>query len=370
MEVDTKMLLRCRCTGSSRSNLERMCQRRLVLYVAMIAILVSCRYSNAAEGTRSTVAKTVLAYYEAANSKAALISFHRHFDELSTDTYNIDRAGNLSGSIPDDAIGFASGHDIASYLAISNWGRKDFSPAIAHAVLGSHVAQAKAIENILSVLSAHGYAGVNIDFESVPAGDRDRFSGFLDSLAKQVHASGFKLIVSVPAEQADNPSDAWTGAFDYIAIAKASDLVQLMTYDEHGPWGPPGPVAGDDWVLETVKFATAVVPKQKLSLGLPAYGYDWNLTAKTGAQIHWNEIPSLLSKTKTTPQRDLKSNAPHFSYTAADGARHEVWYEDAVSIAAKAGYAVTYDLKGVNEFALGFENQGFWDAVCLGLDPH
>jgi spore germination protein len=370
MEEVTTEHLGCPCTGGRRSSIERMCRGRLVVYLAMIAILASCRHSYAAEATHPAAAKTVLAYYEVTDSKAALMVFHRHIDELSTDTYNIDSAGNLSGSIPDDAIGFASGHHIASYLAISNWGRKDFSAAIVHTILGSPAAQAKAIENILSALSAHGYAGVNIDFESVPASDRGRFSSFLGSLAQRIHASGFKLIVSVPAEQADNPSDAWTGAFDYRAIAKASDLVQLMTYDEHGPWGPPGAVAGDDWVLETVKFATTVVPKQKVSLGLPAYGYDWNLTAKTGVQVHWNEIPSLLSKTRTTPQRDLKSNAPHFSYTAADGARHEVWYEDAVSIAAKAGYAVTFDLKGVNEFALGFENQEFWDAVCQGLDPH
>ena len=44
-----------------------------------------------------------------------------------------------------------------------------------------------------------------------------------------------------------------------------------------------------------------------------------------------------------------------------------MWYEDAQSIPLKSTLAVTYNLAGVSVFALGFEDQTFWEAVSAGL---
>ncbi len=313
--------------------------------------------------------KTVLTYYEDANSANALLSFYGNISQMSTDTYAINGRGNLSGYAPKSSIKFASAHNISSYVAISNWGTTDFSPSIAHTIVSNASVQSKAITNMLKLLKAQGYVGVNIDFESVNASDRNGFNKFIANLSQKMHAAGHTVIVSVPAEQADNPSDSWIGAFDYQALGQSADVLQVMTYDENGPWGPPGPVAGNDWVLQTVQFSTGVVAPEKLSLGLPAYGYDWNLTAGTGVQVFWNQIPALISSTGATPLRDASSGAPYFDYTASDGSNHEVWYEDATSISTKAQYAVTYKLLGISEFALGYEDQNFWNAVEIGLQP-
>lgn len=339
--------------------------KRLLLSTPIL--LASCCLGAPSARPKTTIGKTILAYYERGNSNAALQTFAGYISQMSADTYGIDVAGNISGSAPRSAIAFATAHNIPSYFAISNWGGTDFSPSIAHAVLNSPSAQQTAISGILKIVPARGYAGVNIDFESLNATDRVAFSNFIKHLSQRMHAAGYTVIVSVPAEQADNPSDGWIGAFDYKALGRSADLLQLMTYDEHGPWGKPGPVAGNDWVLRTVQFAVHVVPRKKLSLGLPAYGYDWNLTAKTGVQISWNKIPTLIASTQAKPTRDAISNAPYFDYTASDGSHHEVWYEDETSIATKARYAVAYHLVGVNMFALGFEDQKFWDAVLQGL---
>ena len=77
----------------------------------------------------------------------------------------------------------------------------------------------------------------------------------------------------------------WRGAYDIAAIAKYVDLVCLMTYDQHTRWTEPGPVAGWDWTVENLNYALKVVPKEKLSLGIPLYGYHWY----TGAPIKENE---------------------------------------------------------------------------------
>jgi spore germination protein len=218
------------------------------------------------------------------------------------------------------------------------------------------------------VLATYGYTGVNIDFEAVPHRDRAEFTAFIRELATAMRAAGYLTVVSVPAELQDDPNDSWAGAFDFKALAPNVDILQLMTYDENGPWGPPGPVAGLDWVLPCVQFAVSVVPSAKISLGIPAYGYDWNLTKNTGVQVYWRQIPALITKSGAVPQWDVTSSSPYFTYTSANGSNHVVWYEDAQSIPLKSALTETYNLMGVSVFALGYEDQTFWEAITAGFN--
>ncbi len=67
----------------------------------------------------------------------------------------------------------------------------------------------------------------------------------------------------------------WRGVFDLQALAASVDLLCLMTYDQHTRYTVPGPVAGWGWTLENMRYALQYVPKEKLSLGIPLYGYHW-----------------------------------------------------------------------------------------------
>jgi spore germination protein len=311
--------------------------------------------------------RTVMAYYENSASGDALQSFASYIDQLPTDTFAIDAKGKTSGTAPVAALVFARSKGMQTFATVSNFGASDFVPAIAHAIVNSPNIRAKAIRNMLATVRTYGYSGINVDFESVPREDRAAFTRFVHDVARSMRAAGYLTAVSVPAERKDDPNDSWTGAFDFKALSRDVDVLQLMTYDEHGPWGAPGPVAGLDWVEACAQFAASVVPSRKISLGIPAYGYDWNLTNKTGAQIHWNQIPALIASVSAAPKWDAASSSPYFSYTGTDGSNHVVWYEDLESIPPKSKLAVTYSLAGISAFALGFEDRKFWDAVSSGL---
>jgi spore germination protein len=68
----------------------------------------------------------------------------------------------------------------------------------------------------------------------------------------------------------------------------------------------------------------------------------------------------------------VSSSSPYFTYTSPSGASHVVWYENTQSIPLKSQLAVTYNLMGVSVFALGYDDQTFWEALSTGLgtDPH
>ncbi len=109
------------------------------------------------------------------------------------------------------------------------------------------------------------------------------------------------------------------------------------------------------------------MPAAKISLGLPAYAYDWDLTAGTGTSVDWKTIPALIARTGAAPVWDARSSSPHFSYTAGNGHKHVVWYENARSITLKSQLARTRNLVGVSVWVLGADDADFWKAVRAGF---
>lgn len=317
------------------------------------------------DGSSKPPAKHVMGYFENSGSNHSLTSFYKYFDQLPTDTFNTDIHGVVSGAAPSGALDFARSKNMLTFATVSNFGATDFDPKIAHAVLTQTGPRKKALQGMLQIVRANGYSGINLDYESVPHKDRAAYTAFVAALAKEMRAAGYLTVVSVPAELKDDPNNSWTGAFNFKAIGQTADIIQLMTYDENGPWGPPGPVAGKDWTELCIQFAVSVIPSAKISMGLPIYGYDWNLTKGTGAQVAWKDIPALIASTGAIPQWDATSSSPYFNY-AKSGESHVVWYENSVSIPLKSAFAVTYNLAGVSVFALGFDDLNYWKAVHAG----
>lgn len=311
--------------------------------------------------------KAVMAYYEGSISDNSLHSFYRYLTQIPTDSFAINGKGVVSGQPPSAALAFARKNGMQTFATVSNWRGSDFSASVAHAIITNPVVSAEAVQNMVALVAANGYTGINLDFEAVPRRDRAALSSFVGALYTAMHTAGYLTVISVPAELKDDPKDSWAGAFDFATLGGEADILQLMTYDENGPWGPPGPVAGLDWVEPCVRYAVSVVPSSKISLGMPAYGYDWNLTKGGGNTVYWRQIPSLISRVGATPQWDANSSSPFFTYTSAKGVSHIVWYENSESLPLKSKLAVTYNLAGVSIYALGFDNLSYWEAVSTGL---
>jgi len=336
------------------------------LYLALV-IVVTVLASTPAGAAFPDSRKQVMAYLEGAGSSYdSLTAFYSYMNQMPTDTFAVDGRGALRGNAPAPALQFAKSKGMKTFATVSNFDAGGFDAKITHAILNQSKPRAQAISQMLKLVQQWDYTGINIDFESIDRTDRKAFSSFVHDVAQKMRAAGYLTVVSVPAELKDNPEDSWTGAFDFAALGQTADILQVMTYDEHGPWGTPGPVAGLNWVEPCIVYSVSAVPASKLSMGLPAYGYDWNTTAKTGVQVFWKDIPALIAKTGATPQWDSTSSSPFFTYHAADGSSHVVWYEDEKSIPMKSSLAVSHNLAGVSVFALGYDNLSFWQAVHAG----
>jgi spore germination protein YaaH len=311
--------------------------------------------------------RAMLAYLSDSEKKApdALRARFHYFNQLAVDVYTADANGNVRGKTPEADLAFAQSKGLPTYATVSNYAGHDFNAGIAHSIITSQDHTRQFIVQMLGKLAEGHYRGINVDFESVQPQDRAALSDFLATIGRAMKAAGYLTIVSVPAEGKDDPSNSWSGAFDYNAIGAAVDTVQLMTYDENGPWGAPGPVAGLDWVEACVTYAVSVIPPGKISLGVPAFGYDWDLTDKSkDSQFNWDQVPTLLSRTGTVEQWDADSSSPFVTYESG-GRQHIVWFENARSLGLKAQLVAKYHLGGLSVWALGQEDDAFWQALII-----
>lgn len=298
-------------------------------------------------------------YYYAGDKSSynSMVSNSGFIDEIATATHITDGYGNITGILPTEQISYANANNITSTLLVGN----NFSGDIAKTLLESSTNRSKFKSNLLNILKTNNYKGVNIDIEGIYSSNRNHYTTFLSEIYAALKPLGYTISVSVPAKTADNPNYTWNYAYDYAAISKYADYVLLMTYDEHYPGGSPGSVASIGWVNNVIKYATTVIPKEKIYLGLAAYGYDWVGTETKAYSI--NGIYNLAASYGATINWDNVSKSSYFSYIDSNGKSHTVWFENSMSIEYKLDLVNSYDLGGIGIWRLGLENSDYWNVI-------
>lgn len=310
----------------------------------------------------STSKKTVLGfttYYYSGDSSSynSLTANTSTIDEIASLTYVTDGYGNISGQVPTNQITFANNNGIKTLAMISN----NFDGNIAKTLLESPSNRQALINNILNASKINGYKGVNVDLEGIYYYDRSYLTTFMSELYSTLNPQGFYVTIAVPAKTSDSPTASWSGAYDYAALAKYSDQVVLMTYDEHYPGGTPGSIASIGWVENVIKYAVTVIPKEKLLLGTAAYGYDWSSNGTKAYGI--SSIYNLASTHGAVIKWDSVSQSPYFTYTDASSVSHTVWFENAQSLNYKLDLVNSYNVSGIAIWRLGLENPDYWTSI-------
>jgi spore germination protein YaaH len=295
-------------------------------------------------------------------SYQSLEAHHPHIDSVAVFNYYLDAGGHLSGE-PDRALmEFARPNHVEVLALIHNMRGGSFDRWAAHTVLTEPTARARAVENVLGLVSGQDYSGVNVDLENVAPADAAGYTAFIKDLAHRLRPEGFLVSASVPAKVSDDPSHGWSGAFDYAGIGKYAEEVMIMTYDEHWPGGKAGPVASIDWVERVIKYAVSRIPRKKILMGVAAYGYDWPAWGQ-GRALPAAKALSHASARGVAIGWDEQAKVP--TYTYHDGSSQRVvYFENARSTAVKIDLAKGYGLRGIAIWRLGHEDPGIWRVIA------
>lgn len=236
----------------------------------------------------------------------------------------------------------------------------NFDPARVSALLATEATRAAHVQQLVALVQALGYDGIDIDYESLNAADRDRFSAFIAALASALHAQGKLLTIAVHPKTAE--PGTWSGpqAQDYAALGRAVDRFRVMAYDYSWATSPAGPIAPLSWVDQVAAFAASVVAPAKVELGMSLYGYDWAGSQAEG--VMHDQVMSRMAAAGATRTWDATAAEPRFSYTSGGTAR-TVYYADAQSVVARLALVDKYSLAGAAFWRLGGEDPQVWPAV-------
>ncbi|MHB8125233.1 MAG: glycosyl hydrolase family 18 protein [Desulfitobacteriaceae bacterium] len=150
-----------------------------------------------------------------------------------------------------------------------------FDSQLISTVLNDPVIRQRHVQAIVNKVSQMNYEGIDIDYENLFVRDREVFVVFLQELKTALSGLNKVLVVTVHAKT--DPTGIWSGAeaHDYVVIGQSADIVRIMGYDFHWQGSTPGSIAPADWVEAVLAYAVSVIPRNKIELGIPTYGYDW-----------------------------------------------------------------------------------------------
>jgi spore germination protein YaaH len=237
-------------------------------------------------------------------------------------------------------------------------------------ILNEPAARERMINELSALCDAHGYQGIQIDFEGAQPAERNPFTAFITALAARLHAHGQKLSTIVTAKYY-NVMTGRAAMYDDAALSAVSDYLPVLDWGLHWTTSGPGSIDEFAWFKRVAEYTATLPNKNKFILSMPMYGIDWangGGSANPGTPLEYSNIVTLASEMGVEPQWDATALSPHFSYTDSVGAHHEVWYTDKQSIGARSELARTLGL-GVGLWRLGEEDPGVWELGSVGGGP-
>jgi spore germination protein YaaH len=313
------------------------------------------------------------------NTPESYESFVKDADQVSIicpDTYEIDSAGVISGSVDRRILELAKEKGIKVMPLFASFNQRGI-----HELLNSDASMKEAIRLMLFYANQFHYFGWQMDLENIYFEDKDAYTSFFQRAADSLHKHGLAISMAIvksnqPAPETGNTPyqrylyENWSGAFDIPAIAAASDFISFMTYDEHIAYTPPGPVAGMPWLKGMLQYLLNLrIPPNKISLGIPFYSDywypSWNPVKggfSTRDEISYARAKDLLDRYQAKPEW-MPDQQVNFARWEEAGVFNWLFLEDAQSFLPKLELAKENHLRGISVWVLGTEDPAVWEVL-------
>jgi len=144
------------------------------------------------------------------------------------------------------------------------------------------------ISDVINICSARNLDGIDIDWEY--PGDTGRCGSTDDKANLVLFAKDFKQAApSLLLTMAPGAYGKGRSGYDLAGLAPYVDLLNLMTYDFHGPWDAKvnfhtawEPVAGSSssyGIKDVLDYYTAHFPANKITMGVGGHARTWKLSS-------------------------------------------------------------------------------------------
>lgn len=260
-------------------------------------------------------------------------------------------------------------------------------------ILNNNSVQENLISDILTQMQKRKFDGLTIDFEYAGEPDttlQQEFTYFSKKLAKQLkqqnpNATLTLSIMPLSARQKD--------LYNFSELLSIYDRFIGMSYDYYGQSsdiaGPVAPMNGFKQgmyffdVTTTYADYLKYLPKDKLIMGIPTYGWEWavangkTITSPTYPFDSQNSYAAVISYARAREDVDLKPSQCQWDVVSEEtwcwftdkktGIDHQAWIADNKMIRTRFDYANKENLQGVALWTLGLDKNypDIWDTLSL-----
>jgi spore germination protein len=294
------------------------------------------------------------------------------FHSIGLFWYYLTADGDLalySRASQDDAlISLARENNVQVMVSVANLNNdkgRGWDSDLVNSLLGTAESQSAHVQDIVSMVVKGDYDGVIIDYEGLDVVLREQFTSFIQELSVELRKNNKLLGVTILPITEDGETGAVAGAEaqDLGAIAAVADYVYVMSYGHHGKYTDPGPVAALTWVEEVLKFSQARVPADKLFIGVPIFGYDWEEGVEGHGLTH-KALSNIIDRYEPDISYNKKMASSTFEFIK-DEKNHVVWFEDERSLLAKLRLFKEYNISNFAFWRLGNDDQRVWEVIRL-----
>ncbi len=341
-------------------------------------LLAAIPMTSLVEANAAEVPKYSMAYLYGGSAQQQIgyvEQTHNSLQTVSPSYFDINTDGSLKlNSVSKELIDHMHANKIRVVPFVSNhWDRTAGINALKNADTIT--------TQIAAYVNQYNLDGVNVDIENVTELQRSQYTDFVRLLRQKIPAE--KEVSVAVAANPNNWATGWQGSYDYAELAKSSDYLMMMTYDEHYEGSAAGPVSSIQFVENSIQYALTKASADKLVVGLPLFGRIWstNDTSIMGKGIPLNTINQMIVDYKAVVTYDSASQSPKAEFEIKTGdkqymaggkvlppGKYVVWFENAQSLEAKLDLIRKYDLKGAGSWALGQEDASIWEKYNIWLN--
>ena len=355
------------------------------LIIKILSVLFFVFFSFAPQGwvqARALEISGWIPYWRDVAGISETIAHIEAFKEINPFGYTVKKDGTLFDALKINEGLWPSLIDIARKKKVRviptiMWSDTD---AI-HKILSNTKTRIALEDRIATLVKAKGFDGIDINFEGKKAETKQYFSTFLKGLYQRMGKKWVMCTIEARTPLSSRydtiPKDI-KYANDFVAINKYCDRVRIMAYDQgsidlrlnEAEPGPYVPVADPKWVEKVIKLAAQTISKNKIVIGVPTYGYEYEVTPLDEGYRYdrlWAFNPKyaldLAVQLNITPKRN-SAGEQSFVYNSDKIPFNILWWSDANAIKDKIVLAKRLGVAGIAIFKIdGGADPAIWKVI-------
>ena len=288
-----------------------------------------------------------------------------------------DTSGNITSIASSDYVSYAHQQNIEVWMTVRDFDGGISSEQESYELLSYTSRRETLITQLIAEALRVGVDGINVDFEKISDKCGEHYIEFIRELSMKCRQNGLVLSVDNYVPKSFNTQ------YDRKEQGIVADYVVIMGYDEYYAGSPEaGPVSSYNYVKEGIEETLKEVPAKKVISGIPFFTRLWKETPKTEEELAsekgtdaaeysvnvesvaygMDNAQAQIKQAGVETTWDKKAGQNYATWEA-DGAKYEIWLEDAKSIEPKLKLMQKYKLAGTAEWSLGQESTDIWNLI-------